>query len=372
MNTDEILDLLTRIARRCERAVKVFDNEPLAGLWERARAATNDLDKSWCGNFIGRHSLIYTEGLHSRNPGERYSQIGDSYGRWAEYAAESIDDEIRRRAGVADWTTFQEASKSIRDAFQSSRSETLPILDALLSQKNDPVIQQQKDEIQRLKSHTSRSEYAKRLIPSGSYMTTWEDVSLGDTSLQLPPHLARSAWLLEQRSAVESAKKLSEAIRYLIQYLRLRHHLKGATVAKTEGKVFIGHGRSPLWRELSNFLQNRLHLEWDEFNQEATAGYATKERLEQMLDVACFAFLVMTAEDETTDGKLHARPNVIHEVGLFQGRLGFERAIIVLEEGCSEFSNVVGVSQIRFAKGNIKACFEDIRHVLEREKILTG
>jgi predicted nucleotide-binding protein len=66
-----------------------------------------------------------------------------------------------------------------------------------------------------------------------------------------------------------------------------------------------------------------------------------------MLDNAWLAFLVMTAEDERTDGTKQARANVIHEVGLFQGRLGFERAIILLEEGCSEFSNIVGLTQIR-------------------------
>jgi predicted nucleotide-binding protein len=38
----------------------------------------------------------------------------------------------------------------------------------------------------------------------------------------------------------------------------------------------------------------------------------------------------MTAEDEQADGNHHARMNVIHEVGLFQGRLGFERAIVLL------------------------------------------
>jgi hypothetical protein len=38
-----------------------------------------------------------------------------------------------------------------------------------------------------------------------------------------------------------------------------------------------------------------------------------------MLDQARFAFLVMTAEDEQADGNHHARMNVIHEVGLFQG-----------------------------------------------------
>jgi predicted nucleotide-binding protein len=56
-----------------------------------------------------------------------------------------------------------------------------------------------------------------------------------------------------------------------------------------------------------------------------------------MLDDAVFAFLVMTAEDERAYGTRRARANVIHEVGLFQGRLGFEKAIILLEEGCSEF-----------------------------------
>ena len=55
-----------------------------------------------------------------------------------------------------------------------------------------------------------------------------------------------------------------------------------------------------------------------------------------MLDGAAIAFLVLTAEDERADGKLQARMNVVHEVGLFQGRLGFSRAIVMLEEGSEE------------------------------------
>lgn len=89
-----------------------------------------------------------------------------------------------------------------------------------------------------------------------------------------------------------------------------------------------------------------------------------------MLDRACFAFLVMTAEDQHADDTLHARENVVHEVGLFQGRLGFRHAIVVLEHGCAEFSNITGLGQIRFSKGNIKEAFEQIREVLEREGIL--
>ena len=141
--------------------------------------------------------------------------------------------------------------------------------------------------------------------------------------------------------------------------------------SKTGTTVFIGHGKSPLWRELKDFLFDRLHLGVDEFNSVPTAGVPTVERLTEMLDAAAFAFLIMTAEDEQPDGKLRARENVVHEAGLFQGRLGFKKAIILLEQGCEEFSNIHGLGQIRFPKGNISAIFEEIRRALERERVIT-
>jgi hypothetical protein len=49
------------------------------------------------------------------------------------------------------------------------------------------------------------------------------------------------------------------------------------------------------------------------------------------------------------------------------GRLGFTKAIVLLEDGCEEFSNIEGLGQMRFPKGNIKSKFEDIRLVLARE-----
>lgn len=134
-------------------------------------------------------------------------------------------------------------------------------------------------------------------------------------------------------------------------------------------KIFLGHGRSKDWIELKDFVQDRPHLPWDEFNREPTAGLSTK-RLNEMLNGAGFALLVMTAEDERADGTKHARKNVIHEAGLFQGRSGFKRAIILLEEDCPEFSNIHGLTQLRFPRGRIQAVFEEVRRVLEREGIL--
>ena len=89
-----------------------------------------------------------------------------------------------------------------------------------------------------------------------------------------------------------------------------------------------------------------------------------------MLSEAEFAFLILTAEDIHLDRSLHARENVVHEVGLFQGRLGPRKAIVLLEDGCEEFSNIVGLSQIRFPRRHISATFEEIRRVLEREGVL--
>jgi hypothetical protein len=134
-------------------------------------------------------------------------------------------------------------------------------------------------------------------------------------------------------------------------------------------RIFIGHGHSPVWREFKDFLQNDLSLPWEEFNSVPQAGIWTGERLSELLDSACFAFLIMTGEDER-GGELHARENVVHEVGLFQGKLGFRRSIILLEEDCQDFSNIHGLTAIRFPKNRISVVYEEDRRTLHREAII--
>ncbi len=131
--------------------------------------------------------------------------------------------------------------------------------------------------------------------------------------------------------------------------------------------VFIGHGRSPQWRDLKDHLQDKHGYTVEAYEIGARAGHAVRDVLQDMLKRSSFATLVMTGEDETTEGGLRARQNVIHEAGLFQGRLGFNRAIVLLEEGTEEFSNIQGIEQIRFSRGNIKETFGDILAVLYRE-----
>ena len=188
-------------------------------------------------------------------------------------------------------------------------------------------------------------------------------------------------WTDEIASCARGSQRYDAIEGRLRRLERAKLRIPGAMATQTSGNhmrrnvgknIFVGHGGSLVWLQLKEFLTDRLHRTCVEFNSEAVAGKTTTRRLEEMLDEAGFAFLVMTAEDIHADNSTHARENVIHEAGLFQGRLGFQRAIILLEDGCIQFSNIHGLTHIPFPKGNLKPAFEQIREVLEREERSTG
>ena len=134
-------------------------------------------------------------------------------------------------------------------------------------------------------------------------------------------------------------------------------------------KIFIGHGRSPQWRDLKDHLHDKHGYDIEAYEIGARAGHTIRDILGEMLDSSSFALLIFTGEDEDKEGKLHARENVIHELGLFQGKLGFSKSVVLLEEGTHEFSNIHGIHQIRYSKGNIRETFGEILATLRREHV---
>jgi predicted nucleotide-binding protein len=138
-------------------------------------------------------------------------------------------------------------------------------------------------------------------------------------------------------------------------------------VAKAPPAVFIGHGRNRLWRDLKDHLQDKHEIKVIAYETGARAGHSIRDILEEMVSKSSFAVLVLTGEDEQPDGLFRARQNVIHEIGLFQGRLGFSRAIMLVEEETEDFSNIHGIQYIRFSKGNIRETFGEILATLKRE-----
>jgi predicted nucleotide-binding protein len=373
---DSALDEIEQCARRCEQTAAVFTEPRLDDTRLKLLDAASKLARAWSGSWVGYQSAVYIGGFRPKKPSEHFdigwglmNAIGNgTVGDWRPHTYEESLDHIKDVTGISDFTPLTNAARACEHVFDEVKAELVPLLDAMLVDSDDRILKETREKILALSSHMSMEDFVRFQMPQGQILC--RDEKAMSSGFQAPHHIRFAAWVAEQFSYGINLLELSKLARHVVRYLQARHRVKGSAAINVTGKVFIGHGRPKDWQELKDFLQDRLGLAWDEFNREPSAGYSTKERLEAMLDSAVFAFLVMTAEDDRLDGTKHARENVIHEVGLFQGRLGFAKAIVLLEKGCSEFSNIIGLTQIRFPKGNILAASEDIRRVLERERII--
>jgi predicted nucleotide-binding protein len=289
-----------------------------------------------------------------------------SRGEWHEYPFDVVVSLIHTKANNSSLDKSLEIANKASEAFDNAKTSVLSLVHATYNLEIDKFLAGLVEKINSAKVFSER-DFVNSWQPKGQVIS--RDMIALEKGLVVPPHLSV---LAKSHAAIFPFQACSELRKSIIKLASHIQNLEGKK--KREERVgtniFIGHGRSQDWRELKDFVSDRLKLPWDEFNRVPIAGVSNITRLAQMLDQASFALLVMTAEDEQADGNRHARMNVIHEVGLFQGRLGFEKAIVLLEDGCEEFSNIQGLGQIRFPKGNISAIFEDIRAVLEREKII--
>ncbi len=201
------------------------------------------------------------------------------------------------------------------------------------------------------------ADYRKN--PSNSYFS--KNLFGYELRIQTVNHSSQIAIGCKSRSKIESIYDVFEKNTDPSKCVKLESKKISAPT------VFIGHGRSQLWRDLKDHLQDKHNLKVEAYEVGARAGHTIRDILENMLRQSSIAILVLSGEDETADGKLHARQNVIHETGLFQGHLGFSKAITLLEKGTEEFSNIHGIEQIRFSKGNIRETFGDVVATIRRE-----
>ncbi|MEQ8486071.1 MAG: nucleotide-binding protein [Pseudomonadales bacterium] len=297
-----------------------------------------------------------------------YGSSFGSRGDWEEVDPAAVDARIQALAGDPDLEAAREAAEEAANVFDFSKADIASILQSELEERSDGFLEGLKAQVEKLET-LSVHEVLERLSPQGQIMTR-DAVVLGQGK-KVPPQMMPIGEVRMMRHVFAVCVSAADIARKAASHLERRQHRKHAE-NRIGTNVFIGHGRSMAWRDLKDFLQDRLKLPWDEFNRVPVAGVTNIARLSEMLDAAAVAFLVLTAEDETADGAMHARMNVIHEAGLFQGRLGFTKAVVLLEEGCEQFSNIEGLGQIRFPPGNISAAFEEIRRVLEREELLSS
>lgn len=348
-----------------------LDDPPLNALEEAAER----VGRSWSQSNLGYQANVYYEDFEVPPPGARFSREWGFEGRflgttgnWRPHQAEDVVAYVERLAGDPDLSGPRGYSNNLRpmvdQLIQRARS-----LAAKIPLPHDDYLKENIEELQRI-SMPDVGTLARAQMHTSSGQFLVRDMQAAEGGWQPAGHQIALANVIEIRSPYVAAKWLATVCERLGRHLEGEDSTTEKAVVQLGSKVFIGHGgASSEYLKLGVWLTDR-GLQWEVFDRKPMAGMSTKERLLEMLDNAQIAFLMMTPEDEDAEGKLNARANVIHEVGLFQGRLGWMKAIVLLEEGCEEFSNIEGVGQIRYPKGNIKAAFDEIRQVLEREGVL--
>jgi hypothetical protein len=371
----ELVTELKGIYEELTSVVESFSAPAIIIALDALEESATEAGKAWSNSWLGYQSRVYYQGLETPPPGAHFSSewgfeqlqaIPTTRGDWMEFQEGDVETEIRKRAGNPDTRQAKETAAKARGILEQKKADVISILRTAKDGYDDSLLDKLLEDAEKVRAYTS-NEFIQDWQPRGSVMTRdMIALSQGDRT---PPHLSVLAEVKSMKAPSVACAALAAVVRRAFSHLD-RTEKRRVKAAGIGTNVCIGHGRSKEWKDLKEFVNERMRLPWDEFNRVPVAGVPNTVRLATMLDGAAIAFLVLTAEDETADGKMQARMNVVHEMGLFQGRLGFTRAIVMLEEGCEEFSNIEGLGQIRFPKNNIRAAFHDVQLVLEREGLV--
>jgi sugar/nucleoside kinase (ribokinase family) len=133
--------------------------------------------------------------------------------------------------------------------------------------------------------------------------------------------------------------------------------------------VFVAHGSDPQWRQVEAFLEHECGLPVQTLSTQVQ-GADLAEELRGHLAQCGFAVCVLTADAAGPGDLGYADQSVVHQAGLLQGRYGFRRVAILVEQGCQAFSNVAGLIRLDFPNGHIESTFWQLERMLRREDLV--
>ena len=361
-----------------EQAVREISNmlekfEEKQEVVRRVGEAAAAIGKAWSGSSLGEHTKFYYEGLEPAPADaywdtewgmhDGYGFVSRMYGDWRRYSTDEVKEAIFRRS----MTTEKEMAEHTEDMFRSLERAEGQLLTEL--EQAEGVVEEATrgrllDETRDLKRRlTTGGEEARKIALAYRPSIPRDLENMGKGAVPAAHH--------EVLGNVEAAKRVHWAIEKAgetaLTLLRATKRRKTTREGETmrSNKVFVGHGgESHAWRAVAEHLRGK-GLEVEEFERTGPAGHQIKDRLEEMMDGAGWAVLVVT-ETETKEGMPSL--NVIHEVGYAQGRLGWEYAIILMQEGCRLPSNLQGTVRIDFSGEKVHQTFSLLDRAMESRK----
>jgi hypothetical protein len=295
-------------ATQLEAAADTGNTELIEQPLKALQDAAHQVSHAFSGSWLGYHSRVYYNGFAVPPPGANFSQewglknmdftsLG-SRGAWREYKYADVEAHIEALAKHPNLDPARDAARQADEVFDKGKAEIISILETELASKPDAFISKLKADLEKLEP-MSQFDVAGHWAPQGQIITR-DMIAMGQRNT-VPAHINAAAKVASLHHSFGICKAAADIARKAASHLE-RKGRKQAASDRVGTNVFIGHGRSPQWRELKDFVQDRLRLPWDEFNRVPIAGVTNIGRLLEMLDAAAIAFLVMTAEDEMADG----------------------------------------------------------------------
>ncbi len=125
-------------------------------------------------------------------------------------------------------------------------------------------------------------------------------------------------------------------------------------------RVFVFHGRNPLWQQVAEFVNGKLEIEVLALPAERDGDVTDIDALDQVAEDASHAIIVHTADDD--------REKTLHAIGYFQGLYGPNNVLVLRETATEEFSSLTGVIYETFEGRNIAHTFPALAEEIEASK----
>ncbi|MFM7182352.1 MAG: TIR domain-containing protein [Verrucomicrobiales bacterium] len=299
-----------------------------------------------------------------------------STAKWNKYGREDVVRFIREKARHPNLETLREASSIAARLHDEVRMLLGPLLEKLKSRPSkDGITESLAEKISDSVVHTEE-DFLKKWSPRKPPVSR-DKIAMAE-GIVVPPHLLVKAEIWAIRHPFMVCGELAKTLRWLASHLvdlekravEARHTTSVvATAAAKSGArgIVVGHGKSALWRSLRDRITEVFPGPCHGFQQVPLPGLGTMAAMLEVMPRARFAILVLTRDDVETEGELAAQLNVVRLAGLFQGRLGFSRVLLLVEECATVLPGLHDLPCFVFPEGDPLAIWLTVRAILEKE-----
>ncbi|EMF90127.1 hypothetical protein LEP1GSC005_3086 [Leptospira santarosai str. ST188] len=262
-------------------ALNAFKSVSVQSEIQKLKDVAQELSTSWSDSWLGYHSTVYIRDFQPKTIDDFFDpecglmQLFNSRttSKWVAYEFKDVMNFIWQKS-KANRKRIETAVARNEQTFTEVKDSIENTLDVLTDNHNSTTLQDFKIKLHEIRNKFSIIESVRALRPS--QFRSRDDRALKEGP-KTPPHIQIQAFIVEWNSTSTALTDLSKLCKRITSYVSLR---QGDNMTNNSGdRIFIGHDRSPTWKDLKDFLQDRLQLKWEEFSANRPQDFQLKNDL---------------------------------------------------------------------------------------------